>query len=100
MRVEYSKAFTKALKKLSGKTLELVKEAILEAKEANGIEDLTDCKSIETYNNVYRKKISYLRAFFTMQLTIKENTITFEYLVPRGQAYDKKIMKALRKKDN
>ncbi len=100
MKVDYSKAFTKAVKKLSGKMLESVKNAIIEIKEAEFIEQVTDCKKIQTYDNVYRKRIGDLRAFMILHIKVDGDKIDFEYLVPRGQAYDKKMMNNLRKKDN
>ncbi len=96
MKTEYSKAFEKTVRKLSGKVLNSVREAILEAKEAKTIEELSDCKKLKTYKNVYRKRIGNLRAFFLLKLG---DTIMFEYLVPRGQAYDKKMLNKLRDKD-
>lgn len=80
--------------------LESVKYAIIEVKKAENIEQLSNCRKLESYQNVYRKKIGYLRAFFILDLKVEGDTVVFEYLVPRGQAYDKKIKEALRKKDN
>ncbi len=100
MKVEYSKAFTKAVKKLSGKILESVKEAIIEIKKAEDINQISDCEKLETYNNVYKKRIGNLRSFMTLHIKVEDKYIYFEYLVPRGQAYNKKIMNSLRKKDN
>jgi mRNA-degrading endonuclease RelE of RelBE toxin-antitoxin system len=40
MKVEYSKAFVKAVKKLSGKMLDSVKKNILEVKKAENIGNL------------------------------------------------------------
>lgn len=100
MKVEYSKAFTKAVKKLSGKKLESVRVTIKEIKDAESIEQLTDCVKLTGYKNVYRLRIGDLRAFFVFHIFIKGDTVIFEYLVPRGQAYDKKIMDSLRKKDS
>lgn len=97
MKVEYSRAFKKAVRKLSGKVLNSVREAIVEAKDVENIEQLSDCKKLKTYKSVYRKRIGDLRAFFLLKVG---DTIMFEYLVSRGQAYNKKILDNLRDKDN
>lgn len=97
MKVEYSKEFEKAVRKLSGKILTSVKKTILEVKAANKVEELTDCEKLTGYDHVYRIRIGSLRAFFILQ--VKGDTINFEYLVPRGEAYSKKIQNNLRKKD-
>ena len=70
MNVEYSKPFLKAVDKLSGKVLSSVLDMIREVKNANGIDEITNCKKVK-----------------------------FEYLVSRGEAYDKKVQSELRKKD-
>lgn len=46
MRVEFSKEFEKSVRKLSGKMLDSVREAIQEVMDAEGIEALTDCKEV------------------------------------------------------
>jgi mRNA-degrading endonuclease RelE of RelBE toxin-antitoxin system len=99
MKVEYSKAFVKAVKKLSGKMLDSVKRTILEVKKAENIAQLSNCEKLVGYKNIYRLRIGDLRAFFYMRIDVKGNTVIFEYLVPRGQAYDKKIHDHLKKKD-
>lgn len=99
MRVEYSKVFTKAVKKLSGKMIESVRQTIKETKEAENIKQLTNCEKITGYKNVYRIRIGDLRAFFLLHILVEGDTIIFEYLIQRGQAYNKKIMDNLRKKD-
>jgi len=48
---------------------------------------------------VYRLRIGDLRAFFFLRLEVDNNTVVFEYLVPRGQAYNKKIHDQLKKKN-
>lgn len=64
MKVEYSKDFEKSVKKLSGKVLHSIINMIDEVKNASSINDITDCKKIETLNNVYRIRIGSKRAFF------------------------------------
>jgi mRNA-degrading endonuclease RelE of RelBE toxin-antitoxin system len=63
MKVEYSKDFEKSVKKLSGKVLHSIINMIDEVKNASSINDITDCKKIETLNNVYRIRIGSKRAF-------------------------------------
>jgi mRNA-degrading endonuclease RelE of RelBE toxin-antitoxin system len=100
MNIEYSKAFTKAVKKLSGKLLESVKQIVIEVKQSENIENISDCKKLIGYNNVYRKRIGDLRAFFVLHIEIDGDKVVFEYLVSRGQADDKKTMNSLRNKDS
>jgi mRNA interferase RelE/StbE len=99
MKVEYSKSFVKAVKKISGKMLDSVKRTILETKEAENIGQLNTCEKLAGYKNIYRLRIGDLRAFFFLRVEVEGNTIIFEYLVPRGQAYDKKNHDNLKKKD-
>jgi mRNA-degrading endonuclease RelE of RelBE toxin-antitoxin system len=99
MKVEYSKAFVKAVKKLSGKMLDSVKKTILEVKKAENVGSLNNCEKLVGYKNVYRLRIGDLRAFFFLRLEVDNNTVVFEYLVPRGQAYNKKIHDQLKKKN-
>ena len=46
MKVEFSSAFIKAARNLSGKMLESLKRTILEVKAAEDIKQITDCKNI------------------------------------------------------
>ena len=43
MKVKYSKYFEKAVRKLSGKRLESVRDCIKEVKKAKSIDEITDC---------------------------------------------------------
>ena len=63
MKVEYSKAFVKAVRKLSGKMLDSVRNAIQEVIEARCIDEITDCKKLVGYDFVYRIRIGSYRAF-------------------------------------
>jgi mRNA-degrading endonuclease RelE of RelBE toxin-antitoxin system len=99
MKVEYSKSFVKAVKKISDKMLDSVKRTILETKEAENIGQLSNREKLVGYKNIYRLRIGDLRAFFFLRVEVAGNTIIFEYLVPRGQAYDNKIHDNLKKKD-
>lgn len=99
MRVRYSKEFSKAVEKLSGKLRESAKNAINEVIDASCIDEITDCKKIESLNNVYRIRIGSKRAFFVLHIEIEGDLVKFEYLLNRGEAYDKKNMEKLRNRD-
>jgi mRNA interferase RelE/StbE len=99
MKVEYSKTFVKAVKRLSGKMLDSVKKTILETKEAENIGQLSHCEKLVGYKKTYRLRIGDLMAFFYVRADVEGNTVIFEYLVPRGQAYNKKIHDIVKKKD-
>ena len=97
MNVRYSKNFQKSYRKLTGKMQKSVADTIRKVKESGNVEDLTDCKKLIGFDSSYRLRIGNLRAFFILRL--EGNTVNFEYLVPRGEAYSKKIMGELKKKD-
>ncbi len=98
MKVDYSKDFEKAVRKLSGKILKSVIDAIDNVKLAQSIDDISNCKKIESLNSVYRIRIGDKRAFF-VYIEIEDNLVKFEYLLNRGEAYNKKNMQKLRNKD-
>ena len=100
MNVDYSKDFKKSVKKLSGKMLNSVRRVVEEVKNAESLKDITDCKKLVGYRNVYRIRIGDYRAFFTFHIEIINDTIIFRYLVPRGEAYDKKAQKELKRIDD
>lgn len=99
MKVEYSKVFLKAVDKLSGKMLLSVLDMIREVKKANSIDEITDCSKLTGYRSIYRIRVGDYRAFFTFHVMIIDDTIKFEYLVSRGEAYGKKMETALRNRD-
>ena len=99
MRVEFSKEFEKAVRKLSGKMLDSVRQAVQEVINAGNIEELTDCKKLVDHEFIYRLRIGSYRAFFNYHVQIVDDCVMFLYLVPRGQAYDKKMGKNLQRKD-
>jgi len=99
MKVDFSKDFIKALDKLSGKMHHSIVEAINNVIDARGLEDIINCRKIESLNNVYRIKIGSKRAFFVLHIQIDGDIVKFEYLVSRGEVYDKKNMERLRKRD-
>ena len=99
MKIKYSKDFEKSVRKLSGKTLTYVKNMILEVTNATGLDEITDCKKLVGYDNVYRIRIGSLRAFLIFHIQIIDDYVFFKYLVPRGEAYDKKYKEKLREDD-
>ena len=99
MNVEYSKDFEKSVKKLSGKMLDAIRRVITEFKTAENIKDITDCKKLVGYRNVYRIRIGDYRAFFTFHIEIVNDTVIFRYLVSRGEAYAKKMDESLKRID-
>lgn len=99
MKIAFSKDFEKSARKLSGKILQSLILALDGVRAADSIEDLTDCKKIESLKNVYRLRIGDRRAFFVLHIEIEGNLAKFEYLVSRGEAYDKKNMEKLRRRD-
>lgn len=82
MNVLYSKSFIKAANRLTGKYKDSLKEKIIAVKAASSVDELTDCKKLEGFRNVYRIRIGDFRAFFI--LTVLDNGVHFEYLVRRG----------------
>lgn len=99
MNVDFSKDFTKALDKLSGKIHHSIVEAINNVIDAQCLDEINNCRKIESLNNVYRIKIGSKRAFFVLHIRIDGEVVKFEYLVSRGEAYDKKNMERLRNRD-
>ena len=99
MNIEYSKDFEKSVKKLSGKMLDSVRGVISEVKNAESIKDITDCKKLVGYRNVYHIRIGDDRAFFTFHVEIINDTVIFRYLVSRGEAYAKKMDESLKRID-
>ena len=99
MNVDYSKDFKKSVKKLSGKMLDSVRRVVAEVKSAESLKDITDCKKLVGYRNVYRIRIGDYRAFFTFYIEIINDTVIFRYLVSRGEAYAKKMDESLKRID-
>ena len=101
MNVEYSKDFEKSVKKLSGKMLGSIRKVITEVKNTENIKEITDCKKLVGYRNVYRIRIRIgdYRAFFTFHIEIVNDTVFFRYLVSRGEAYAKKMDESLKRID-
>lgn len=99
MKVIFSSAFIKASRKLSGKMLESLKRTIIEVKAADNIKDITDCKKLVGYRRIYRIRIGDYRAFFTLEIEVREDAVFFQYLVSRGEAYGKKMEQSLKRID-
>lgn len=99
MKVEYSKDFERTVRKLSGKRLDSVREAIREVKKARKLTDISDCIKMQNYDFIYRIHIGSYRAFFNFHVEIKDGVVRFLYLIPRGQAYNKGTKKNLNRND-
>ena len=99
MKAEYPKDFERTVRKLSGKRLDSVREAIREVKKARTLTDISDCIKMQNYDFIYRIHIGSYRAFFNFHVEIKDGVVRFLYLIPRGQAYDKGTKKNLNRND-
>lgn len=97
MNIQYSKAFIKSAQKLTGKYKIALSRKIEEVKNVPNVEKLTECKKLEGFEHTYRIRMGSYRAFFI--LVIVNNTVCFEYLVSRGEAYNKEYLKSLGKKE-
>lgn len=97
MNINYSKDFSNSVNKLSGKYKNSVINMIKEVKQAASIEDITDCKKLKDFQNIYRIRIGSFRALFLLRVI--DNTVFFEYLISRGEAYSKEYERKLRGKD-
>jgi mRNA-degrading endonuclease RelE of RelBE toxin-antitoxin system len=100
MEYRLSKEFTKSLERLSGKELNSALSMLHEVDAATSIFDITDCKKLTGYKNLYRIRIGSRRAFFTFHIEIIDDIIYFRYLVSRGQAYSKMMEKLLKNRDD
>lgn len=99
MKVHYTKAFMKALKKQSGKQLQSLLSAVDEVKAAKTLSDISVLKKMVDYNNIYRIRVGSQRAFFTFHVEIVDDTVIFHYLVSRGEAYNKEMQEKLKRID-
>ena len=99
MNVDFSKDFEKSVRIISGKMLSSVKEVIQEVIDAKDLDDITNCIRLTGYDYVYRIRIGDYRAFFVFHIQIIGDTVMFEYLVSRGEAYNKKMEQKLRRKN-
>lgn len=99
MIVQFSKEFGRALDKLSGKLHASVVKAINDVYTAKSVLEIPNCKKIESLNSVYRIRIGDKRAFFVLHVEVEGDIVRFEYLLSRGEAYDKKSIQRLRQCD-
>lgn len=99
MKIEFSKDFEKSVRKLSGKALTTVRTVVQEVIDARNIYEITNCKKLVDYDFVYRIRIDNYRVFFVFHIHIENDIVLFQYLVSRGDAYNKKNLKRLRNKD-
>lgn len=99
MRIKISKDFQKSVDRLSGKVLNSIIDTLREVKQATSLEEINNCKKLIDYDNVYRIRIGSYRAFFIFHIQIIDDTVSFLYLIPRGEAYSKKTKVNLRRKD-
>jgi mRNA-degrading endonuclease RelE of RelBE toxin-antitoxin system len=97
MKIRVSKEFEKSAKKLSGKYKESLKKMIVEIKSAQLVDEISDCKKLIGYNNIYRIRLGDYRTFFFFEII--EQTVYLKYLVSRGEAYSKKYRKKLKESD-
>ena len=79
--------------------MDSVLDVIKEVKNAQSIEEITDCTRLVGYHSVYRIRIGGYRAFFTLHIEVVDDVVLFQYLVSRGQAYNKKVEKELKRLD-
>ncbi len=99
MNIEYSKAFVKKAKKIAGKELNSLRSVIKDVQKASSVTELSNCKKLVGYKNSYRIRIGDIRLFFTLMVYIDKNdTVIFQYLLNRGEAYSKKYLSNMRKK--
>ena len=99
MKVQFSKDFAKALERVPEKVRKSVVSVINKVIDCSTIFEIPNCKKIESFNSVYRIRIGDYRAFFVLHIQIEGDTVKFEYLVSRGEAYNKKNLNKLRNKD-
>ena len=94
MKVSYSKAFIKAIEKLSIDQKDTVSKIINQVKKAAVLSDIHNCRKLTGYKNVYRIRIGNYRAIFLF--IILEDTVYFQYFLPRGEAYNKEYLKNIK----
>ena len=99
MKVQFSKEFVKAIDKAPKKIQSAVVNVINNVIDSNSIFDVSNCKKIESLNSVYRIRIGDYRAFFVLHIHIDGDIARFEYLISRGEAYNKKNINRLRNRD-
>ena len=97
MKVDYSRSFKKAIQKLSDKDRDIVAKVIVSVKNADSLQNIHNCKKLSGFNNAYRIRIGNYRLFFIF--VIIEDVVYFQYLLHRGEAYNKRYLDNLRDLD-
>lgn len=104
MRVEYSKAFVKVVKKLSGKMLDSVRAAIQEVIDAQSVDQITDCKKLIDFDYVYRIRKGMVKIFPDDSHEdldrMEELGLTQKKLAERMGCSQQYVSKVLRGKEN
>ncbi len=95
MRVEYSKRFIKQAEQLDKRTKKALGSAIKKTKQAESLENILNCIKLSGHKKVYRIRISNHRAIFVQEI---DDTLFFEFIVSRGEVYDKKYKDLLKDK--
>ena len=90
MKVEFSKAFIKASKHLSGKMLDSLRRTIAEVKAAKDIQDITDCKKLVGYRNIYRIRLGDYRALFTLEIEFSAILYSFNIFLHEAKPMEKR----------
>ncbi len=93
MKTRFSRTFMKQVGKLSGKNSQLFQAMIAEVEAASTIKEIPNCKKIQGHKNAYRIRMGDYRALFVF--VIVNDVVYFQYLLPRGQAYNKEYLKNL-----
>ena len=91
MNVDYSRAFRKAIHKLSQKDRDHVSKVIIAVKAATSIAEIRNCKKLTGYKNAYRIRIGDYRAIFLF--IVIDDIVYFQYFLHRGEAYNKEYLK-------
>ncbi|HBG41267.1 MAG TPA: hypothetical protein DDW85_07620 [Porphyromonadaceae bacterium] len=99
MKIELSQSFMNAVKRLSGKSLDSIREMYENVAKAESVGGIANCKKLINFKHTYRIRIGDLRAFFILYLVADGNIVHFEYLKHRGEAYKKGMLERLRDKD-
>lgn len=99
MKIKYTKEFTKAVMKQSGKMARSIRAVLEEVKAAKSLDEITDLKKMVGYKSIYRIRIGDMRAFFTFHIEVVDDCVIFRYLVNRGEAYSKEVKKNLSRID-
>ena len=94
MKVSYSKAFIKAIEKLPPDNRDAIAKVITQVKKATVLADIHNCRKLTGYKNAYRIRIGNYRAIFLF--IVLEDTIYFQYFLPRGEAYNKEYLKNIK----